>query len=249
MNGQGKRQGMHGFSLIELMVAMVLGLLITAAAVSLFSTNQRTFALQQAMSEAQEQGQLAMRFISQDLKLTGYMSDQVAATELAGVVTSPFDNMPVAAEGGADSDRLTISYHGDADCTGKTLTPTAITEIVNSYWVDDDGNLKCRGNLAADDVILLQGVRSFQVLYGIDQTVDSVAFPARYVTADNIGTSPVVAVKVAMLLEKPLNSMDGTEQEQTFYLLDHEETVEAGRTLRRQFQTTVAIRNYRWNEI
>lgn len=244
-----KRSVMGGFSLVELMVAMVLGLLITAAAVSLFSTNQRTFALQQAMSEAQEQGQLAMRFISQDLKLTGYMSDQVAATRLAGVVTSAVGGIPAAADGGAGSDRLTISYHGDADCTGKTLTPAALTEIINSYWVDGDGNLKCRGNLGTDNVTLLQGVRSFQVLYGVDQAVDGVAFPARYVTADDIGTSPVVAVKVAMLVEKPLNSMDGADQQQTFYLLDHEETVDAGRTLRRQFQTTVALRNYRWDEI
>ncbi|MBL7252276.1 PilW family protein [Alloalcanivorax sp. C16-2] len=241
---------MAGFSLVELMVAMLLGLLITAAAVSLFSTNQRTFALQQAMSESQEQGQLALRFIAQDLQLTGYMDDQVAATDFPGVHLATFLGMPPSSDGGNEgNDRLTISHHGLTDCTGTGLTPAAMTEVVNTYWVDDDGNLKCRGNLSSDDVILLQDVRGFQVLYGVDQLVDAVPFAARYVTADNVAGDQVVAVKVALLLEKPLPSMEGAQEEQTFYLLDHEETVNEGRSLRRQFQSTVAIRNYRWDEV
>ena len=158
--------------------------------------------------------------------------------------------MPASADSANGSnDRLTISHHGRADCTGSTLTPSSMTEVVNTYWVDDDGNLKCRGNLSTDDVILLKDVRSFQVLYGIDQTVDTVAFASRYVKAGDVGGHPVVAIKIALLLEKPLPSMEGTEQEQTFYLLDHQETVSEGRSLRRQFQSTVAIRNYRWGEV
>ncbi|MBF5055584.1 hypothetical protein Y5W_00878 [Alcanivorax sp. 521-1] len=241
---------MAGFSLVELMVAMVLGLLITAAAVSLFSTNQRTFALQQAMSESQEQGQLALRFIGQDLQLTGYMDDEVAATDFMGVHRTTFQGVPSSADSAnGTNDRLTISHHGRADCTGSSLTPAAMTEVVNTYWVDDDGNLKCQGNLSTDDVILLQDVRSFQVLYGIDQEIDALAFASRYVKPDSIGDHEVVAVKVAVLLEKPLPSMEGSEEEQTFYLLDHEETVSEGRSLRRQFQSTVAIRNYRWDNV
>ncbi|MBF1801053.1 PilW family protein [Alloalcanivorax profundimaris] len=241
---------MAGFSLVELMVAMVLGLLITAAAVSLFSTNQRTFALQQAMSESQEQGQLALRFIGQDLQLTGYVSDQVSTLNYPGVNLETFLGMPASADSAnGTNDRLTISHHGRADCTGTTLTPAVVTEVANTYWVDDDGNLKCRGNLSTDDVILLKDVRSFQVLYGIDQTVDAVAFASRYVKPDDVGGRPVVAVKMALLLEKPLPSMEGAEEEQTFYLLDHQETVNEGRSLRRQFQSTVAIRNYRWGEV
>tara|TARA_A100001391_G_scaffold2326_1_gene2284 strand:- start:33936 stop:34679 length:744 start_codon:yes stop_codon:yes gene_type:complete len=241
---------MAGFSLVELMVAMVLGLLITAAAVSLFSTNQRTFALQQAMSEAQEQGQLAMRFISQDLQLTGYVSDLVGSVDYPGVNLEAVGDIPASADSANGSnDRLTISHHGRADCTGSTLTPTVMTEVVNSYWVDDDGNLKCRGSLSTDSVILLKDVRSFQVLYGIDQTEDRVAFASRYVKAGDVGVNPVVAVKIALLLEKPLPSLGGGDEERTFYLLDHQEAVNEGGKLLRQFLSTVAIRNYRWGEV
>ena len=141
---------MAGFSLVELMVAMVLGLLITAAAVSLFSTNQRTFALQQAMSESQEQGQLALRFIGQDLQLTGYVSDQVSTLNYPGVNLETFLGMPASADSAnGTNDRLTISHHGRADCTGTTLTPAVVTEVANTYWVDDDGNLKIYADNAA----------------------------------------------------------------------------------------------------
>ena len=47
-----------GFSLVELMVAMLLGLLITGAALQLFLANQQSFALQQTLSRVQENGQL-----------------------------------------------------------------------------------------------------------------------------------------------------------------------------------------------
>jgi type IV pilus assembly protein PilW len=39
-----------GFSLVELMVAMLVGLVVTGAALQLLITNNRTFALQQATS-------------------------------------------------------------------------------------------------------------------------------------------------------------------------------------------------------
>lgn len=56
-----------GVSLVELMVAMALGLLISAAAIALFATSRRTFELQQTGSRLQQRGQLVMRFITSDV--------------------------------------------------------------------------------------------------------------------------------------------------------------------------------------
>ena len=58
---------MQGFSLVELMVSMVLGLLITGAALQLLLANQQSFALQQTLSRVQEHGQLFVRFLATDL--------------------------------------------------------------------------------------------------------------------------------------------------------------------------------------
>ena len=44
----------QGYTLIELMVALVLGLLISAAAIQLFITSQNTFSLQQGGADVQD---------------------------------------------------------------------------------------------------------------------------------------------------------------------------------------------------
>ena len=60
-----------GFSLVDLMEAMLLGLLITGAALQLFLANQQAFALQQTLSRVQENGQLFVRFLVADLRSAG----------------------------------------------------------------------------------------------------------------------------------------------------------------------------------
>lgn len=245
------RKHTQGFSLVELMVAMVLGLLLTAAAVSLFSTNQRTFQLQQTMGQLQEQGQLAMRFINQDVRRTGLTKDSVTALVLPGVVTTGASPLPSSDGGNNGNDRLTLSYHGGVDCEGDSLTPVQDTMVINSYWVDDDNQLNCEGSLdtGTNGVVLLRGVRSFQVLYGVDSDFDGVAFASQYVTADELSDDPVLAIKIGVLMEADLPSMSSAEQEQRFYILDREVTVDEGRTMRRQFQSTIAVRNYAWDEV
>ena len=68
-----------GFSLVELMVAMLLGLLITGAALQLFLANQQSFALQQTLSRVQEDGQLFVRYLREDLRRAGLEMDGVTA--------------------------------------------------------------------------------------------------------------------------------------------------------------------------
>ncbi|MGB1764454.1 type IV pilus assembly protein PilW [Alloalcanivorax xenomutans] len=261
-----RRFGAHrqtGFSLVELMVAMVLGLIITGAAISLFSTNQRTFSLQQNMARIQEQGDLAMRFINQDVRLAGNMSDDVAATFMPGIILDASSAVtggsaiPPGDDGGSDSDRLTLAYHGEKDCQGNG--GTGMKEIVNTYWVggDDGDELYCRGNQSgsSNGVVLLRGIKSFQVLYGVDQSTDGIPFASQYLRADevlasaDVDQSRIVAVKIGLLMEADLPVLGGEDQDQTFYILDRQVDVSAGRTLRRQFFSTVAIRNYPWDVI
>src|SRR5690606_41944135 len=60
-----------GLTLIELMVALLLGLIFSAAAFQLLLTNQRTFGLQQTLAALQEDGQMALRYISADIRNAG----------------------------------------------------------------------------------------------------------------------------------------------------------------------------------
>ena len=62
----------QGFTLVELMVALVLGLLVTAAAIQLFITGQMSLNTQKGMADLQESGNFGLRYITNDLRKTNY---------------------------------------------------------------------------------------------------------------------------------------------------------------------------------
>lgn len=62
----------HGFTLVELMVAIVLGLIIIAAAIQLFFTGQISLSTQKAMADIQESGNFGLRYIANDVRRANY---------------------------------------------------------------------------------------------------------------------------------------------------------------------------------
>lgn len=61
-----------GFTLVELMIAIVLGLLLVAAAIQLFTGGLITTRLQQANAEIQDSGIFGLDYIAQDIRLANY---------------------------------------------------------------------------------------------------------------------------------------------------------------------------------
>ena len=72
-----------GFTLVELMVAIALGLLITAAAIQLFITGQVSLNTQQGMADLQESGNFGLRYISNEIRKTNYGNANVVNDRLA----------------------------------------------------------------------------------------------------------------------------------------------------------------------
>lgn len=62
----------HGFSLVELMVALTIGLIILTAVSSLFVSSKQTYTTQDRLARLQENARFAMHFIVKDLRLAGY---------------------------------------------------------------------------------------------------------------------------------------------------------------------------------
>lgn len=59
-----------GFTLIELMIALALGLVIAAAATMLFLTGQKSYVLQSGMSDLQDNANFGLNYIVKDIRLT-----------------------------------------------------------------------------------------------------------------------------------------------------------------------------------
>lgn len=233
-----------GFSLIELMVALLLGVVITLAATQMFAGNSRAFNLQQAQSQVQEEGTLLMRFLADDIRMAGLFGDDTAAQP--GVVFAPITvggkTLLGSGEGGSAGDSITFTFVGDQDCLGNNASSTLIAQ---RYFLNN-GGLFCDSSLAAAAIELLPNVEAFEVLYGIREGDETPPVISRYVTANQVGDRPVMAVKLAVLLSKEAGLPASVGETVTYRLLDQSVTRAVDSRLRRAFQRTVALRNFPW---
>lgn len=95
-----------GFTLVELMVALTLGLLISAAAIQLFLGGLLTSRMQEANAELQNSGVFGLDYVTRDLRLANYMNTAFPnlneQTPWGGVVLTSTDaagadaNIPIA---------------------------------------------------------------------------------------------------------------------------------------------------------
>ena len=88
----------YGFTLIELMIALVLGLLISAAVIQVFLTSQRVDRVQTAASEIQDKAVFGLQSIEPQLRLANLGNDELAindTTILGGVILTARDNASI----------------------------------------------------------------------------------------------------------------------------------------------------------
>ncbi|MFC3902981.1 type IV pilus assembly protein PilW [Acinetobacter marinus] len=72
-----------GFTLIELMIALALGLVISAAAIMLFLTAQRSVAFQKGLSELQDNANFGLNYIVKDVRLLNLNASGAAMTDMS----------------------------------------------------------------------------------------------------------------------------------------------------------------------
>ncbi len=103
----------RGLTLVEVMVALVVGLILSAGAIQIFISSKKTYQTTDAVSRIQENGRYALHFLSkdvraagfwgcaQDIEMTNHVDDSGGGLDLGG---PPL----IGTEGGADPDSLTI---------------------------------------------------------------------------------------------------------------------------------------------
>ena len=153
------RTSQQGFTLIELMVSLVLGLIIVAAATMLFIAGQKSLALQQGAADIQDNANFALNYIAKDIRManlnnsTATMNASLAnggivfsTTNLAGISTANVSQSAVSGTSNVTtgSDQLTIQYlpqqTGGFDCEGTQITSTSVY-VVQRYFVRQDTNV------------------------------------------------------------------------------------------------------------
>ena len=92
-----------GFSLIELMLSVALGLILIAGTFTVYASNARSSALNQAMASMQESLRYGMSVMENDVRMSGYQGCMNPNSSLVNIVasSSPSANLSKTAVSGA----------------------------------------------------------------------------------------------------------------------------------------------------
>ena len=224
-----RRRANLGFSLVELMVALLIGLFLTGGILTLVGAMKRTTTSQTGLSQLQDNERIAMGLIADIIQSAGYYPNPVLNTSttffLATTTPQVFASgqsitgsgaYTAAAPGDSISLRYTTSgTDGVINCTGNTSTTQQT--YTNTLSIDANGNLQCVlliGTVAQPAVQLISGVTNLQIYYGV-QTNPNVSNNSvdTYMDAPSVTAagywSKVLSVKVTLTFKNPLAGQPG----------------------------------------
>jgi type IV pilus assembly protein PilW len=134
---------MAGFSLIELMVAMVLGILVLGAAIAVFQTNQRTYLANEGLNRIQESARVAYEMMTQDIRSAGSSACSNEALVMGTDDTSLSFREPIS----GTADELTLTSADDLSYRVESATPLSVILAEDSPAASDI--------FAVDDIVMV----------------------------------------------------------------------------------------------
>lgn len=237
------RSTQRGFSLVEIMVALTLGLLVTAGVIQIFISAQRSARMLETTSGMQENERLALDTLNKYIRLAGYKRTSWTPSNTAfpanNLGSHPLAVRAVVAGGDNDqqgADSITFRYQGSndrsvSDCLGGIVNPNQV--VITTLGLDlNNGRfaLRCRVqlvNMATNTAIgaaqiqpILNDVEDMQILYGVAANTDPVwrvDRAQRYVTATQVTANnwwdQVISVQINLLVR---SEADNVTQQQVF---------------------------------
>lgn len=155
-----------GFSIVELMIAMVLGLVLMAGVIQVFITSKQTFNLNEEMNWIQENARYSAGFLAEDLRMAGYYGCASRASSIANVLNNPSSSWVT------DFSKGVFGYDGNASSfPSSTFSQPSITnfspatfpksDVFTVHKADFDNAFQVTGHNANSAVIDVQGTHAF----------------------------------------------------------------------------------------
>ncbi len=258
----------QGYTLLELMIAMSLGLVLIGGAIQTLISNKQTFNITNAIGSTEEGGRFSMHFLTQDIRMAGYSANPQSnksnpffvydANSTTNAYCTADSNDWCSKEGGGTiSDQIAILKEIDtfisSDCNGNATAsePDKSNMLANVYWIahdstnDNQSSLFCRGydvtaaTWLGDALPLIGGVESFQALYGEVNSDGN----TRYVSLDRVEKmTRVIAVKIGVLVTE---NGDGSlsKKSRSYSVLDARPFTFDDKKNRTLYSTTVFLSN------
>ncbi|MDO8651302.1 MAG: PilW family protein [Undibacterium sp.] len=227
----------RGFSLIELMVAMTIGLVLLGALAYFFLGSQQMNRSHDDVSRMQESGRNALESMGGVIRRAGYQNDTNLIAGVALALTS-LDGTD-GASGAPDT--ITVQYEaqngGEPDCTGTNIAAGAvITQVfaIVPATATTPPTLTCNGGVIVDNI------EDMQISYGIDlgKTGSISAYETSPAANEFAGTA---AVRISLLVKGPVANV-ATNNSQT-YVYNGASVTKTDGFLRQVYTSTFTVRS------
>ncbi|WP_372880680.1 hypothetical protein [Psychromonas sp.] len=142
----------RGLSIIELMIALSLGLLVLFAVLQVFTASLQSANLQNAFSRVQENGRMAIQMLSRDIRSADYWGCMNDIAEINNTIESAFTYVPVGQ-----------GISGEAKVSSKTISSITVK--------DETDTLTLRGARGFSDLKIISmnpGAASIKIESGVD---------------------------------------------------------------------------------
>lgn len=174
--------GMRGFSLVELMIAIVLGLILVAAVGAIYLGSSRSYRTQTSVSQVQEQGRFANLLIAPIVRQAGYLPNPLTQTDPSLIFKSSNNKLAVfgfnqsvastnigsnyqglaSSSVVANTDVIAVAFEGKNDsspadiklktCLGRPVDASQVA--VNIFYISSDNGVN---SLSCYDNITAEG--------------------------------------------------------------------------------------------
>jgi type IV pilus assembly protein PilW len=205
-----------GFGLIEMMIALVIGLVLLLGISAILISMTRTSDLRQRMAEIQHGQRMAMTLIGNGLRYAGafpYSAANTPATVFPAAAPFGVAQAVTGSDGTANNDTVSLRFVASTSATASqgcsaNLVPgnnyTNVFSIVGGFLQCDETNTTTG---ATSTVKLIAGLSGMNILYGVDSTGGG--FVTQYLSASEVTTplnlwGNVKTVKVNLIFINPL---------------------------------------------
>jgi type IV pilus assembly protein PilW len=219
-------QQQGGFTMVELMVALLIGLFLMGGLMMLLQNNRKAFSSQSALAQLQDSERLAMSMMTGVIQQAGYFTDPTINSPSTALAAAPAfasgAGLAFAAGQGltgatvAGSDVISARYttapgDGILNCSGRQNTTGGNLTYTNQFSVAQNAqNVWQLGCLRENGTFypLVNNVTNLTVLYGVSTSATNPTNVDTYMTAAQVTAATawnsVISASVQLTFTNPL---------------------------------------------
>jgi type IV pilus assembly protein PilW len=186
--GTKTKFNMKGITLIELLVALVIGGIVVAGIYRVFVAQTKAYTVQDQVVEVQQNVRSTMEILLRDLRMAGYDDDNVnSPITIANPIVYP-----------VSQNSVTVNY----EYYNTTPIPAQYEAHTVAYWLNAGTSELIRqrtiNGVADPQEVILENVAGLNFRYGVDTNEDGAIDNNNWIDAAAVGTSKVIAIHVLL---------------------------------------------------